>query len=97
MEIGFNLAAFVMGFRVKGVLQTAAMAVGLEIILKNLIKVWSSSLSSTVVSDPDSPSIQNPSTIFDDSGDDPKMVKTRLRQWAQVVACAVRQSASPKS
>ncbi|GMP38293.1 hypothetical protein CsSME_00009595 [Camellia sinensis var. sinensis] len=57
----------------------------------------SSSSSSTVVSDPDSPSIENPSTIFDDSGDDPKMVKTRLRQWAQVVACAVRQSASPKS
>jgi len=24
--------------------------------------------------------------------DDPQTVKTRLRQWAQVVACAVRQS-----
>ncbi|CAK8539734.1 unnamed protein product [Lathyrus sativus] len=26
--------------------------------------------------------------------DDPQLVKTRLRQWAQVVACAVRQSSS---
>ncbi|KAK9135997.1 hypothetical protein Syun_015327 [Stephania yunnanensis] len=25
-------------------------------------------------------------------GDDPKVVKARLRQWAQVVACSVRQS-----
>ena len=25
-------------------------------------------------------------------GDNPQTVKTRLRQWAQVVACAVRQS-----
>lgn len=25
-------------------------------------------------------------------GDNPQTVKTRLRQWAQVVACSVRQS-----
>ncbi|XVF45134.1 hypothetical protein PTKIN_Ptkin02bG0181000 [Pterospermum kingtungense] len=25
-----------------------------------------------------------------DQGDDPEMVKTRLKQWAQVVACSVR-------
>ncbi|KAE8690596.1 Tetratricopeptide repeat (TPR)-like superfamily protein [Hibiscus syriacus] len=32
-----------------------------------------------------------------DLGDDPEMVKTRLRQWAQVVACSVRQiSGEPK-
>ncbi|KAK9287252.1 hypothetical protein L1049_015918 [Liquidambar formosana] len=35
-------------------------------------------------------------TIFD-SGEDPATVKTRLRQWAQVVACSVRQSLSPPS
>ncbi|XP_042506992.1 uncharacterized protein LOC122083300 [Macadamia integrifolia] len=33
----------------------------------------------------------SPLTIFS-PGDDPRTVKTRLRQWAQVVACAVRQS-----
>lgn len=27
-----------------------------------------------------------------EKGDDPEIVKTRLRQWAQVVACSVRQS-----
>ncbi|KAJ4966194.1 hypothetical protein NE237_018043 [Protea cynaroides] len=33
----------------------------------------------------------SPLTIFS-PGDDPRTVKTRLRQWAQVVACSVRQS-----
>lgn len=27
-------------------------------------------------------------------GDNPQTVKTRLRRWAQVVACSVRQSSS---
>ncbi|KAE8698619.1 hypothetical protein F3Y22_tig00110597pilonHSYRG00516 [Hibiscus syriacus] len=36
-------------------------------------------------------------TSIIDQGDDPEMVKTRLRQWAQVVACSVRQiSREPK-
>ncbi|XP_052194428.1 uncharacterized protein LOC127802581 [Diospyros lotus] len=56
----------------------------------------SSSSASMAVSDSDTASLSSasPSTIFDDSGDNPEMVKTRLRQWAQVVACAVRQAAS---
>ncbi|KAG6408925.1 hypothetical protein SASPL_131952 [Salvia splendens] len=29
---------------------------------------------------------------FIDPGENPEMVKTRLKQWAQVVACSVRQS-----
>ncbi|PHT56904.1 hypothetical protein CQW23_05390 [Capsicum baccatum] len=50
-----------------------------------------SSLSSVIfdsesISPPDSPH-----TIVD-PGDNPQTVKTKLRQWAQVVACAVRQS-----
>ncbi|PWA66060.1 hypothetical protein CTI12_AA318060 [Artemisia annua] len=32
-----------------------------------------------------------------DAGDDPEMMKTRLRQWAQVVACSLRQSSSSSS
>ncbi|KAE8703763.1 hypothetical protein F3Y22_tig00110462pilonHSYRG00042 [Hibiscus syriacus] len=35
--------------------------------------------------------IGSPHAIFGPA-DNPKMVKTRLRQWAQVVACSVRQS-----
>ncbi|XP_074295374.1 uncharacterized protein LOC141623189 [Silene latifolia] len=35
--------------------------------------------------------VGSPLTIFT-PGDDPKAVKTRLRQWAQAVACAVKQS-----
>ncbi|KAK9067061.1 hypothetical protein SSX86_014385 [Deinandra increscens subsp. villosa] len=56
----------------------------------------SSSLSSysSGLSEPDlsSPS-RNPHTIIK-SGDNPQTVKTRLRQWAQVVACSVRLSSS---
>ncbi|GMN37636.1 hypothetical protein TIFTF001_006982 [Ficus carica] len=47
-----------------------------------------SSSSSSICSDSDCGST---SSIID-PGDDSKMVKTRLRQWAQVVACVVRQS-----
>lgn len=35
----------------------------------------------------------SPSSIFY-PGDTPQTVKTRLKQWAQVVACSVRQSSS---
>ncbi|GMI68833.1 hypothetical protein like AT4G33985 [Hibiscus trionum] len=35
--------------------------------------------------------IGSPHAIFG-PGDNPQMVKTKLRQWAQVVACSVRQS-----
>ncbi|XP_060192490.1 uncharacterized protein LOC132621997 [Lycium barbarum] len=44
---------------------------------------------SSVISGCESPG--SPHTIVD-PGDNPQTVKTRLRQWAQVVACAVRQS-----
>ncbi|KAL3526778.1 hypothetical protein ACH5RR_011434 [Cinchona calisaya] len=52
-----------------------------------------SPLSSTL-SDCDTPSpLASPHTIFG-PGENPQTVKTRLRQWAQVVACAVRQSST---
>ncbi|GLU03208.1 hypothetical protein SLE2022_204180 [Rubroshorea leprosula] len=41
----------------------------------------------------DSESGSSTSTIFE-QGDDPKVVKMRLRQWAQVVACSVQQFSS---
>ncbi|XP_027361125.1 uncharacterized protein LOC113869147 [Abrus precatorius] len=49
----------------------------------------------TTPSSPDCDSTPSPhgSPIFS-TGDNPQTVKTRLRQWAQVVACAVRQSSS---
>ncbi|KAL3722396.1 hypothetical protein ACJRO7_034723 [Eucalyptus globulus] len=51
-----------------------------------------SSLSlSSLVSDNDA---ESTGSIYD-PGDDPETVKTRLRQWAQIVACSVRQSSSP--
>ncbi|XP_050262295.1 uncharacterized protein LOC126706790 [Quercus robur] len=50
----------------------------------------SSSSSSLMASDTE---IESPNIIID-QGEDAELVKTRLRQWAQVVACAVRQSSS---
>ncbi|KAG5061177.1 hypothetical protein AAZX31_01G172900 [Glycine max] len=57
-------------------------------------KTTPSSSSSSAASDCDStpcPHGSPHSAIFT-TGDNPQTVKTRLRQWAQVVACAVRQS-----
>ncbi|KAH7847627.1 hypothetical protein Vadar_028328 [Vaccinium darrowii] len=54
----------------------------------------SSSLFSSTASECESPaSVGSPSTILG-LGDNPQTVKTRLRQWAQVVACSVRQCSS---
>ncbi|XAR59447.1 hypothetical protein NMG60_11015289 [Bertholletia excelsa] len=55
------------------------------------------SRSSSEVSDADTASLSagSPGTIFE-LGIEPEKVKTRLKQWAQVVACAVRQSPPPK-
>ncbi|MCL7047045.1 hypothetical protein MKW94_023309 [Papaver nudicaule] len=51
-----------------------------------------SSASSSSVSECDSLSpIGSPNAIYE-PGENPQLVKTRLRQWAQVVACTVRQS-----
>ncbi|XP_061341701.1 uncharacterized protein LOC133288023 [Gastrolobium bilobum] len=49
--------------------------------------------SSAAASDCDSTSSPHgsPHTTIYSSGDNPQTVKTRLKQWAQVVACAVRQ------
>ncbi|RVW55379.1 uncharacterized protein LOC117919386 [Vitis riparia] len=48
--------------------------------------------SSSTMSECDPPSpLGSPHTIFG-PGDNPQTVKTRLRHWAQVVACSVRQS-----
>nr|XP_043615622.1 uncharacterized protein LOC122587501 [Erigeron canadensis] len=50
--------------------------------------------SSTLSEEPDFSSPSNsPHTIIK-QGDNPHRVKTRLRQWAQVVACSVRLSSS---
>ncbi|XP_073029306.1 uncharacterized protein [Primulina eburnea] len=49
--------------------------------------------SSASFSDSDSPlSSVGGSSSFIDPGESPEMVKIRLRQWAQLVACSVRQS-----
>ncbi|KAH7517986.1 uncharacterized protein LOC107427053 [Ziziphus jujuba] len=49
-----------------------------------------SSSSSSIVSDSDAAGSSNNNLFC--PGDDAEMVKTRLKQWAQVVACAVRSS-----
>ncbi|VFQ68368.1 unnamed protein product [Cuscuta campestris] len=54
-----------------------------------------SSSTSTLASDSDTAAFSgspSPSPVID-LGEDPATVKSRLKQWAQVVACSVRQSA----
>lgn len=52
------------------------------------------SMTSSAASECGSPtSSGSPHTLFS-PGDNPQTVKTRLKQWAQVVACSVRQSSS---
>ncbi|KAJ7944422.1 Protein of unknown function (DUF1685) [Quillaja saponaria] len=51
--------------------------------------------SSPTPSECETPSpLGSPHTTIFGRGDNPQTVKTRLRQWAQVVACAVRQNSS---
>ncbi|CAH1424549.1 unnamed protein product [Lactuca virosa] len=58
----------------------------------------SSSISySSPLSEPDLSSPSNTSHTIINRGDNPQTVKTRLRQWAQVVACSVRLSSSSSS
>ncbi|CAI0553563.1 unnamed protein product [Linum tenue] len=48
--------------------------------------------------DPDSPSpVGSPARAIFGPGENPQTVKTRLRQWAQVVACSVRQFSGSSS
>lgn len=60
-----------------------------DTVLRSNKSSSSSSLSESDVSTP-SP-VGSPLTMFN-PGDDPKTIKTRLRHWAQVVACSVKQS-----
>ncbi|THG22086.1 hypothetical protein TEA_000480 [Camellia sinensis var. sinensis] len=55
---------------------------------------YENSKSSTTASECDSPSSSVGNHSISDPGDNPQTVKTRLRQWAQVVACSVRHSSS---
>ncbi|KAL2344746.1 hypothetical protein Fmac_006031 [Flemingia macrophylla] len=55
-----------------------------------------SSSSSSLLSDQEIPTASPTTTIFN-PGDDLAAKKTRLKQWAQVVACAVKSSSSMTS
>ncbi|KAL5557009.1 hypothetical protein UlMin_039245 [Ulmus minor] len=65
-----------------------------ESISKPPATITTTSSSSTTASECETLSpLGSPHTMFG-PGDNPQTVKTRLKQWAQVVACAVRQSPS---
>ncbi|KGN48524.1 uncharacterized protein LOC101216565 [Cucumis sativus] len=51
----------------------------------------SASLCSSPVSESVSPSADSSPAAIISHGENPQMVKARLKQWAQVVACSVRQ------
>ncbi|XP_038902790.1 uncharacterized protein LOC120089408 [Benincasa hispida] len=67
---------------------------------KNYNDSISKSANTTAFSSPDRDYLNSPSplgsplAIFGSSGENPKAVKTKLRQWAQVVACSVKNSST---
>ncbi|CAN1221279.1 hypothetical protein LINGRAPRIM_LOCUS225, partial [Linum grandiflorum] len=64
---------------------------------ESVSKSFTDTPSSYTASDCDSPSsVGSPHVIFGPS-ENPQTVKTRLRQWAQVVACSVRQFSGSSS
>ncbi|KAG2719816.1 hypothetical protein I3843_02G004500 [Carya illinoinensis] len=54
----------------------------------------SSTVSERESTDPSPLGSTSPHNLFGTAGDNPQDVKTRLKQWAQVVGCSVRQSSS---
>ncbi|GMY11767.1 hypothetical protein FCV25MIE_07006 [Fagus crenata] len=63
--------------------------------VSNSKSTLTSSSSTASVSDSDTPSpLGSPHNLLGPHGDNPQTMKARLRQWAQVVACSVRQSSS---
>ncbi|XP_041002272.1 uncharacterized protein LOC121247874 isoform X1 [Juglans microcarpa x Juglans regia] len=65
-----------------------------DTVSKSTTTVPSSSTASESESTPSPLGSTSPHTLFGAAGDDPQNVKTRLKQWAQVVGCSVRQCSS---
>ncbi|KAI4327455.1 hypothetical protein L6164_019914 [Bauhinia variegata] len=64
-----------------------------SLLVSSKSNITTASSSSSTVSDCETPSpLGSPHTAIFGPGDNPQTVKTRLRQWAQVVGCTVRQS-----
>ncbi|WZZ47039.1 hypothetical protein YC2023_043298 [Brassica napus] len=57
-------------------------------MIRRLSRLSRTSSLSSIASEGD---VSNSSTTIVDQGDDPETMKMRLKQWAQVVACSVRQ------
>lgn len=90
IELGFGFDSPVADQRLSDTLP----ALGLYYAVNKQYNDTVSKSTTSSISDCESPSpTGSPHTIFHPS-DNPQTVKTRLRQWAQVVACSVRQSSS---
>lgn len=93
IELGFGFDSPVLDPR----LSDAFPALGFYFAVNKHYRDTVSKSSSSPVSYSDSSSpFDSPHTIFL-PGDNPETVKTRLRQWAQLVACSIHQSSSSSS
>ncbi|KAK6128976.1 hypothetical protein DH2020_037283 [Rehmannia glutinosa] len=94
IELGFGFDSPEMDQRLSDTFPAYGLYYAVNKQYNDAVSKPSSSPLSSVQSESDAVSpIGSPHTIVG-PGDNPQTVKTRLRRWAQVVACSVRQSAS---
>ncbi|KAM7251097.1 hypothetical protein ACFE04_022980 [Oxalis oulophora] len=89
IELGFGFDSPEAEFDRK--LSDTLPALGLYYAVNNQYKNDTVSRSSTPSSECGSPGSQSSQLSIFDQGDNPQTMRTRLKQWAQVVACSVRQ------
>ncbi|CAK9315248.1 unnamed protein product [Citrullus colocynthis] len=93
LELGFGFESPELDSRLSDTLPALGLYYAVN---KNYSDSMSKSSNTTAFSSPDRDSLNSPSplgsplAILGSSGENPKAVKTKLRQWAQVVACSLK-------
>ncbi|MBA0688400.1 hypothetical protein Goari_006192, partial [Gossypium aridum] len=91
IELGFGFDSLEIDQRLSNTLPALGLYQAVNKNYNHTISKYASSPSAASDCDSISSAIGSPHAIFG-PGDKPQMVKTKLRQWAQVVACSLRQS-----
>ncbi|XP_047312395.1 uncharacterized protein LOC124915677 [Impatiens glandulifera] len=93
IELGFGFDSPEIDHRLSNTLPAYSLYYAVNKQYKDVVCRETSSSGSECESPPcSSMGSPNPHTMFVGPGEKPETVKTRLRQWAQVVACSVRES-----
>ncbi|KAJ0097043.1 hypothetical protein Patl1_28700 [Pistacia atlantica] len=91
IELGFRFDSPEVDQRLSDTLPALELYYAVNKHYNDTVSKSTPSLSAVSDSESSASSLESPHTIFSCGDNDPKTVKTRLRQWAQVVACSVRE------